>query len=63
MRLVGLLVFVPVLALAAPGDLDPGFGTGGTSVSTAVVSAVGGLGLQPDGRLVVAAVAPEPDGT
>ena len=63
MRLVGVLVLVPALSLAAAGDLDPGFGTDGTSVSAAVVSGVGGLGVQPDGRLVVMAVAPASNGT
>jgi uncharacterized delta-60 repeat protein len=45
----------PAVALAAPGDLDPTFGTGGTVITsfggTDVASAVA---LQPDGKLVVA---------
>ena len=58
--LLGLLLFLfvalggPAVALAAPGDLDPTFGNGGTvitsfggaDVATAVV-------IQPDGKLVV----------
>jgi uncharacterized delta-60 repeat protein len=45
----------PAVALAAPGDLDPSFGTGGTVITsfggTDVASAVV---IQPDGKLVVA---------
>ena len=45
---VGLALVVPCLAVAAPGDLDPRFGTRGVVVSV-LASNVGGLGVQPDG--------------
>ena len=54
--LLGLVVALggPAVALAAPGDLDPSFGTGGTVITTFggtdVASAVA---MQPDGKLVV----------
>jgi uncharacterized delta-60 repeat protein len=58
---LGLLFFLfvalggPAVALAAPGDLDPSFGSGGTVITsfggTDVASAVV---IQPDGKLVVA---------
>jgi uncharacterized delta-60 repeat protein len=45
----------PAIALAAPGDLDPSFGSGGTVITSFggadVASAVA---IQPDGKLVVA---------
>jgi len=55
--LLGLFVALggPAIALAAPGDLDPSFGTAGTVITsfggTDVASAVA---IQPDGKLVVA---------
>jgi len=55
--LLGLFVALggPAIALAAPGDLDPSFGTGGTVITSFggadVASAVA---IQPDGKLVVA---------
>ena len=55
--LLGLFVALggPAIALAAPGDLDPSFGTGGIVITsfggTDVASAVV---IQPDGKLVVA---------
>ena len=45
----------PAVALAAPGDLDPSFGTGGiviTSFGGADVASA--VAVQPDGKLVVA---------
>ncbi|HLY36432.1 MAG TPA: hypothetical protein VKU61_00245 [Candidatus Binatia bacterium] len=54
-RLALLLSVFPAFALGAPGDLDPAFGNGGSVVATDVaVDYVGGLAVQPDGRLVVA---------
>jgi uncharacterized delta-60 repeat protein len=54
MRPLLLSLLVPALALAAPGDLDPMFGNGGTVVS---VPATGlrALVIQPSGRIVVGA--------
>src|SRR5262245_56455557 len=51
-----LVCIVPAFALAAPGDLDPEFGAGGVVLQTDVsIDTVGGIALEPDGRLVVAA--------
>ena len=55
--LLGLFVALggPAVALAAPGDLDPSFGTGGiviTSFGGADVASA--VVIQPDGKLVVA---------
>jgi uncharacterized delta-60 repeat protein len=45
----------PGAALGADGDLDPGFGTGGTATIDLGGDAVGaGVAVQPDGKLVVA---------
>jgi uncharacterized delta-60 repeat protein len=59
-RSTGVLVTVLALlgvstSLAAPGDLDPSFGTGGI-VETAIGSAAmaNGVALQPDGKIVLA---------
>ena len=55
--LLGLFVALggPAIALAAPGELDPSFGNGGTVITSFggadVASAVA---IQPDGKLVVA---------
>ncbi len=44
---------LPLLALAAPGDLDCGFGSGGTlNLNLASVEAARDVGLQSDGRIV-----------
>jgi uncharacterized delta-60 repeat protein len=52
-RLAVVLVLFPTLALAAGGDLDPTFGSGGTVASTLAIDRVSGLVLQSDGRIVV----------
>jgi uncharacterized delta-60 repeat protein len=52
-RLAVVLVLLPTLALAARGDLDPTFGSGGTVASTLAIDRVSGLVLQSDGRIVV----------
>jgi uncharacterized delta-60 repeat protein len=45
----------PAVALAAPGDLDPSFGTGGTVITSFGGSDVASaVVVQPDGKLVVA---------
>ena len=45
----------PAVALAAPGDLDPSFGTGGTVITSFGGSDVASaVVIQPDGKLVVA---------
>src|SRR5262249_2038391 len=43
-------------AMASQGDLDPTFGTGGVARIPlgASVDSVGGLALQPDGKIVIA---------
>ncbi|WP_405726821.1 calcium-binding protein [Streptomyces sp. NBC_01537] len=48
---LALVLAVPGVATAAPGDLDPGFGTGG-KVVTAVGSDVRGVAVQGDGKIV-----------
>ena len=50
------IVAVQQLLLAAPGDLDPTFGTGGRVLTDIGAGAVTGRGLvvQPDGKIVVA---------
>jgi len=59
--ILGLLLCVcvalggPAVALAAPGDLDPTFGTGGTVITSFGGSDVASaVVVQPDGKLVVA---------
>jgi uncharacterized delta-60 repeat protein len=55
--LLGLFVALggPAVALAAPGDLDPSFGTGGTVITSFGGSDVASaVVIQPDGKLVVA---------
>lgn len=47
-----LLLFSPLLAFGAPGDLDPTFGTGGVTDSVAPVYA-SDLAIQTDGKVVV----------
>jgi uncharacterized delta-60 repeat protein len=42
------------LVVAAPGDLDPTFGTGGLSITFGPADSVGATVVQPDGKLVVA---------
>jgi uncharacterized delta-60 repeat protein len=48
------LLLVLGTALAAPGDLDPSFGSGGT-VETAIgaESVATGIAIQPDGKILV----------
>src|SRR6266850_1639816 len=62
-RLAVVLVLVPGLALAARGDLDPTFGSGGTVASTLAIDRVSGLVLQSDGRIVVTASRDAYDGS
>jgi len=50
---IALVLLAPALALAAPGDLDPTFGNGGTVLSVPADGA--GLVVQPTGRIVAAA--------
>ena len=51
----GLALGLVTLAVAAPGDLDPAFGTGGRAVvSPAVESVASAVALQPDGKVVLA---------
>jgi uncharacterized delta-60 repeat protein len=51
-------------ALAAPGDLDPGFGTGGTVVTAFPVgSFANAVAVQPDGRIVAVGAAAGPSDT
>jgi uncharacterized delta-60 repeat protein len=50
---LGALLLAPVIALAAGGAPDPGFGGGGT-VTGGFATGVAGLGLQSDGAIVVA---------
>ena len=51
-------------ALAAPGDLDPGFGTGGTVVTTFPVgSFANAVAVQPDGMIVAVGAAAGPSNT
>ena len=57
-RLAMLLLTVPTVALAARGDLDSTFGNGGKVSSAAAIASVTGLGLQSDGRIVVATSGP-----
>ena len=47
-----LALSVPHLVFAAPGSLDPSFGSGGV-VPSVVANTVGGLVVQPGGRIVV----------
>lgn len=52
---VALALGLVTLAVAAPGDLDPAFGTGGRAVvSPAVESVASAVALQPDGKVVLA---------
>ncbi|WP_208026855.1 hypothetical protein [Rhabdothermincola sediminis] len=52
--LVALAIATGPLALAAPGDLDPAFGTAGVQLLTEPGFRLGGMVRQPDGHLVVA---------
>jgi uncharacterized delta-60 repeat protein len=52
----------PAPAAAAPGDLDPSFGTGGIVRTPGVLSGPTALKVQPDGRIVVAGFASSADG-
>lgn len=53
-----LLLFLGSAA-AAPGDLDPTFGTGGeTELALGSVAVAEGIALQPDGKIVVAGSGP-----
>lgn len=52
---------LPLLTLAAPGDLDPTFGNGGIVITTVdpsgrLVDVANGMAMQPDGKIVVAGV-------
>ena len=44
----------PTAALAAPGDLDPTFGSGGLFIATQTGTEAADMALQPDGKIVVA---------
>jgi uncharacterized delta-60 repeat protein len=51
--LVAIVSLLAALAVAAPGDLDPGFGSGGRVVVTLPSqSHLGDLASQPDGKIV-----------
>ena len=55
--IVSALATAPARVLAAPGDLDPTFGTGGivtTRIGTRNHAAAAALVLQPDGKSVAA---------
>lgn len=53
--------FSPTPALAAEGDLDPGFGTGGTlTTSFPVGSYANAVAIQPDGKIVAVGAAAGP---
>jgi uncharacterized delta-60 repeat protein len=55
LALGGLLLGVATVAAAAPGDLDPTFGVGGTVVTDLGGSDYpGAIAVQPDGKIVVA---------
>jgi uncharacterized delta-60 repeat protein len=56
LAVAAVLAAGPAAALAAPGDLDAGFGTGGVAATPGVVG--NAVELQPDGKIVVAGVAP-----
>ncbi len=47
----GLLLGLKAMALAAPGDLDPSFGTGGIVITEDFYPY--GMAIQPDGKIVV----------
>lgn len=49
----GLLALASVRIIAAPGDLDPTFGIGGTSTSSISNVTVTKVILQPDGKIIV----------
>jgi len=62
---VGLLAATSRPALAAPGDLDTSFGTGGlvrTNI-TSVADAAYGVAIQPDGKIVAVGTAGYPNST
>ena len=47
------MAFLPGASVAAPGDLDPTFGTGGaTVVDEGVYESAYGMTLQPDGKII-----------
>src|SRR5262245_40941259 len=51
----GAVVFGLGSAQATPGELDPGFGTGGTVTTAIGIEAEGyAAALQPDGKIIVA---------
>ena len=54
---VGLLFALSASTSAAPGDLDPAFGSGGIVISRGSgpnhLNTVGGMAIQPDGKIVV----------
>ena len=56
---------VASLAIGAPGDLDPSFGTGGLVVTDlpSYSDALFDLVVQPDGKIVVAGYIPVPSST
>jgi uncharacterized delta-60 repeat protein len=52
------IVVVPAPAAAAPGDLDPTFGTGGVAIlPVAVHSYANAVAIQPDGKILLAGYA------
>src|SRR6266540_2138147 len=55
---VGLLLASPALTLAAPGDLDPTFGSGGIVItrgsSMRTLDSASAMAIQSDGKIVVA---------
>ena len=53
----GLALVLALVALAAPGGLDPTFGAAGRVVlAPALESAASAVAVQPDGKLVLAGI-------
>ena len=54
---VGLFLALPALTFAAPGDLDPTFGSGGIVITRGStfngLNQAGGMAIQSDGKIVV----------